>query len=52
MKREEIQAAIGRLEAKAEGVHEHHLISYLKINLGNLFHLEDDEDLDQGPDSN
>lgn len=49
MKREEIQAAIKSLESKAEGTHEHHLISYLKLNLGNLWELEDDEDLNPGP---
>ena len=47
MDRARMQAAIKSLEEHAVTSDELHLINYLKINLGNLFHLEDDEDLDQ-----
>jgi hypothetical protein len=55
MNRDRIQAAIKSLEQHAVTEDEMHLINYLKINLGNLWHLEDDEDLeveDETRDSN
>lgn len=42
MDRIRIAAAIKSLEEHAVSTDETHLISYLKINLGNLFELEDD----------
>ena len=42
MNRERITAAIESLQLHAVSTDEQHLISYLKINLGNLFELEDE----------
>jgi hypothetical protein len=42
MNRTRIEAAIKSLEEHAVSTDESHLIAYLKINLGNLFDLEDD----------
>ena len=50
MKRERIQAAIKSLEQHAVTEDEMHLISYLKINLGNLWELTDDDYPEEGHD--
>jgi hypothetical protein len=43
MTREETQAAIAALEEHATSLNEMRLINYLKLNLSNLFRLEDQE---------
>ena len=42
MNRDRILTAIKNLQKHALNTDEQHLIAYLKINLGNLFELEDD----------
>jgi hypothetical protein len=49
MNRVRIAAAIKSLEEHAVSTDEQHLISYLKINLGNLFELEDGVPFDSTP---
>lgn len=43
MDRERVKAAIAALQQHATSIDEMHLINYLKINLGNLWELVEDD---------
>ena len=52
MTRNRINVAIKSLEEHAETADEMHLINYLKMNLSNLWLLEDDTDTNKEPEEN